>query len=66
VTGNLSREARLNVAVADAVGWDDRKTLADIYQGHVRLEHGLSDEFYAALIAVAQHGARRAADDLID
>lgn len=41
-------------------GWDDRKTLADIWQEHAPLPaDGLSDGVYRALIAVATCGFER-------
>jgi hypothetical protein len=41
-------------------GWDDRKTLAELWQSHTQLpEVGLSDEVYRALIAVAAWGFER-------
>jgi hypothetical protein len=54
----LTPEQRENVAVNEAICWDDRKALASIFQDHVRID-GLTDELYAGLIAVAQFGARR-------
>lgn len=41
----------------EPVGWDERKTLAGIWQDHAPLpEEGLTDRVYEALIAVARHG----------
>lgn len=38
-------------------GWDNRKTLADLWQEHAPLpEEGLTDDVYVALIAVANWG----------
>lgn len=49
-------------ATNEAVGWDDRKTLADIWQDHARLpEAGLSEQVYDALVAVARYGAAQVA-----
>lgn len=51
----------------DLVSWDDRKALAELWQDHAPLPPGgLSDEFYAALIAIAQEGAGRVWDVLSD
>jgi hypothetical protein len=47
-------------AVNDAVDWDDRKTLSDLWQDRAPLpDEGLSERVYEALIAVAQYGAAR-------
>lgn len=45
-------------------GWDDRKTLAGIWQEYAPLpEEGLSDGVYAALIAVASWGYEQRKDE---
>ena len=45
-------------------GWDDRKTLASLWQDHCPLpEEGLTERVYDALIAVAKWGyEQRAAE----
>lgn len=44
--------------------WDDRKTLADVWQAHAPLPHeGLSEAVYDALIAVATWGYKQRADE---
>jgi hypothetical protein len=49
--------------LADAVCWDHRKMLADLWQDHSPLpEGGLSERFYDAVIAVARWGAESAWD----
>lgn len=58
-------EAERNVAIHEAVGWDDRKALAGLWQDHAPLpEEGLTERVYDALIAVASYGAGRAHDNL--
>lgn len=53
------------LAINENVGWDDRKTLLDIWQEHAPLpETGLNDGIYEALLAVARWGARQVAEDL--
>lgn len=45
-------------------GWDDRKTLAGIWQGHAMLPvEGLSEGVYEALIEVAAWGYQRRMDE---
>jgi hypothetical protein len=45
-------------AVNEAASWDDRKTLADIWQDHSPLPaDGLCEATYDALVAVARWGA---------
>ena len=45
-------------------GWDDRKTLADVWQEHAPLpDEGLSERVYDALIAVAKWGYQQRADE---
>ena len=45
-------------------GWDDRKTLAGIWQEHAMLPvEGLSDGVYSALIAVATWGYQQRKDE---
>lgn len=45
--------------VVDAVGWDNRKALADLWQDHSPLPAaGLCDATYEALLAVARWGSR--------
>jgi hypothetical protein len=58
------RDKQVTVAVHDAVSWDDRKSLADVWQQHARLSN-LDEDTYSALVAVAQYGARQAAENLI-
>ena len=48
--------------VNEAVDWDSRKTLADVWQSEAALP-SLSDGIYLALIAVAQFGARAALEN---
>jgi hypothetical protein len=56
---------RINSEVADAVGWDDRKELARMWQENGGTVPGGLQAIYPALIAVAQYGAERAAGNLI-
>lgn len=47
-------------------GWDDRKTLANLYQDHAPLpEDGLTDDVYRALIAVAVWGFERGVEQAV-
>lgn len=46
--------------VNDSVGWDDRKTLSDIYQDAGGRIDSLDDATYEALLAVATYGATQA------
>lgn len=61
----MPTEPTITVAVNEAVGWDDRKTLSDVWQEHARIDH-LGDDTYSALIAVAQWGAREALERAAD
>lgn len=50
----------------EPIGYDDRKDLASAFQDHCALpESGLSDEFYAAVIEVANIGYERAKEHAI-
>lgn len=63
----MNDEQRYTRIGNDAVDWDDRKKLADIWQDHTPLPtEGLSSEVYSALLAVARWGARQAAEILDD
>jgi len=53
----MRTESEITRAVNEAVDWDSRKTLSDVWQDHARIER-LDDATYEALIAVAQWGAR--------
>ena len=45
-------------------GWDDRKTLADVWQGKAPLpSEGLTEAVYDALIAVAKWGYDQRAEE---
>jgi len=45
-------------------GWDDRKTLAELWQNHAPLPaEGLSEAVYDALIAVAKWGYQQRAEE---
>jgi len=45
-------------------GWDDRKSLSEVWQGHAPLpDEGLSERVYDALIAVAQWGYRQRVEE---
>lgn len=45
-------------------GWDDRKTLSDLWQEHSPLpEEGLSERVYEALIEIAAWGYQRRMDE---
>jgi hypothetical protein len=47
-----------------APSWEDRKTLAELWQRHSPLpESGLSDSTYEALIAVAAWGYQQRAEE---
>lgn len=45
-------------------GWDDRKTLASLWQEHAPLpQEGLTERVYDALIAVATWGYQQRSDE---
>ena len=51
-------------AIREVISWDDRKQLASLWQDHAPAPDGPWDDFYAAMIAVAEWGAARMYDDL--
>lgn len=51
-------------AIREVIGWDDRKALSWLWQDHAPAPDGPWDDFYSALIAVAEWGAARMYDDL--
>lgn len=58
--------SRVEVEVADAVGWDDRKKLLDVWQDAGQRVERITPELYEALVEVARFGARCAVRNLLD
>lgn len=56
---SLTPEESANLRINEAVSWDDRKTLADVYQRNGGKVQDLSEETYMALILLAKWGAQR-------
>ncbi len=53
--------------LSEGIGWDDRKTLSDLWQDHAPLpEEGLTERVYEALLAVARYADERAYADALD
>lgn len=61
----IGRDRKIAIAVVDAVDWDDRKTLLDIWQNAGMTVDQITETLYSALMAVARYGARAAAENLI-
>ena len=54
----------LTPEINDAVSWDDRKTLSDLWQTFAPLPaEGLTERVYDALLHVAKYGAREALEN---
>ncbi|QIK63808.1 hypothetical protein G7068_11880 [Leucobacter viscericola] len=59
-------EAWLSYAGFEELDWEDRKTLANTFLDHCKAPTGgLSESFYAAVIAVANVGYERAKEHAI-